>query len=62
LNSRKKEKNTIKPTYPPPHTKLLTATMASKTANLDLNCLTIAELEAIAHDKMDKQTLRLRQI
>jgi (S)-2-hydroxy-acid oxidase len=30
--------------------------MASKTANLDLNCLTIAELEAIAHDKMDKQT------
>jgi (S)-2-hydroxy-acid oxidase len=56
LNSRKKEKNTIKPTHPPPHTKLLTATMASKTANLDLNCLTIAELEAIAHDKMDKQT------
>jgi (S)-2-hydroxy-acid oxidase len=30
--------------------------MASKTADLDLNCLTIAELEAIAHDKMDKQT------
>ena len=30
--------------------------MASKTANLDLNCLTISELEAIAHDKMDKQT------
>ena len=30
--------------------------MASKAADNDLNCLTIAELEAIAHDKMDKQT------
>jgi (S)-2-hydroxy-acid oxidase len=25
-------------------------------SNIDLNCLTIAELEAIAHDRMDKQT------
>jgi len=30
--------------------------MAYKAGDHDLNCLTIAELEAIAHDKMDKQT------
>jgi (S)-2-hydroxy-acid oxidase len=29
---------------------------SANNANIDLNCLTIAELEAIAHDKMDKQT------
>jgi (S)-2-hydroxy-acid oxidase len=29
---------------------------SANNANVDLNCLTIAELERIAHDKMDKQT------
>jgi hypothetical protein len=29
---------------------------SANNANVDLNCLTIAELESIAHDKMDKQT------
>ena len=29
---------------------------SANNANNDLNCLTIGELEAIAHDKMDKQT------
>ena len=29
---------------------------SANNANLDLDCLTIAELERIAHDKMDKQT------
>lgn len=29
---------------------------SANNANNDLNCLTISELEAIAHDKMDKQT------
>lgn len=29
---------------------------SANNANIDLNCLTIAELERIAHDKMDKQT------
>lgn len=29
---------------------------SANTTNIDLNCLTIAELERIAHDKMDKQT------
>ena len=29
---------------------------SANNTNIDLNCLTISELEAIAHDKMDKQT------
>lgn len=37
-------------------TSILAIMASANNANIDLNCLTIAELERIAHDKMDKQT------